>query len=176
MSAIGEKKVRNGAIKAWAAGNWFLLALPLLLAVSVLFTRTNDWRGAPGAGEAVTLFDWAVTVPFLYFLCYRSKLGAKQMSLRLVGLACLGVWVASKLVPAGAQEILPHLTWPRWAGLAVLALVELRLLILVMKLACSGQASAEELARTSGVPPLLARLMLLEAAFWRAVWRLIRRR
>jgi hypothetical protein len=162
--------------RVWAKANWFLLALPLLLAVSWLFTRSIDWGSSARAAEAVTLFDWTVSIPLLYFLCYRHKVRGKAMAIRLLALACLGVWIASRLVPADAQALLPHLGWPRTAGLAVLALIELRLLVLALKLAFSGTASAEELAERSGAPPLLAKLMLLEARFWRAVWRLIRRR
>jgi hypothetical protein len=163
-------------IRAWATANWFLLVLPLLLAVSWLFTRSVDWGTSAGAAEAVTLFDWMVSIPLLYFLCYRRKVRGKAMAIRLAALACLGVWIASRFVPAEAQDLLPHLTWPRTAGLVVLALIELRLLVLALKMAFSGTASAEELAGRSGAPPLLAKLMLAEARFWQAVWRLIRRR
>jgi hypothetical protein len=162
--------------RAWAAGNWFLLVLPLLLGVSWLFTRSIDWQASARTGEAVTLLDWMVSIPLLYFLCYRHTVQGRAMAIRLLALACLGVWIASRLVPAEAQDLLPHLSWPRMAGLAVLALIELRLLVLALKLAFSGKASAEELAERTGAPPLLAKLMLLEARFWRAVWRLIRRR
>ena len=165
-----------GRAKQWGWGNWFLLLLPALFAVSYFSLQSGEWRNSPRAAEAVTLFDWTVSVPLLFFLCYRSQLTAQQMALRLLGLACLGVWVASWLVPVSAQVILPHLGWARLAGMAVLALLELRLLMLALKLAFSGEATADELARISGAPPLLAKLMLLEANFWRAVWRYIRRR
>jgi CDP-diglyceride synthetase len=138
--------------RTWAAANWFLLVLPLLLAVSWLFTRSVDWQSSARSAEAVTLFDWMVSIPLLYFLCYRDKVRGKAMAIRLLGLACLGVWIASRLVPAEAQGLLPHLSWPRMAGLAVLALIELRLLVLALKLAFSGNASAEELANAAALP------------------------
>jgi hypothetical protein len=160
----------------WSRANWFLLALPLLFAISFLVTRSVDWRVSGRTAEAVTLLDWTLSVPLLYFLCYRRKLGAKQMAVRLGALACLGIWVASQLVPSSSHQLLTHLSGPRMAGLAVLALIELRLLLLALKLAFSGGVQAEELAERSGAPPLLAKLMIIEAKFWRAVWRLIRRR
>jgi hypothetical protein len=162
--------------RSWATGHWFLLALPPLFAASWLFTRAVDWQASGRGAEAVVLFDWTVSVPLLYFLCYRRRLPARAMAIRLVALACLGIWIASWLVPVSAQEILRHLGWPRLAGLALLALLEARLLLLALKLAFSGDSSAEELAERTGAPPLLARLMLLEARFWRALWRLIGRR
>jgi hypothetical protein len=163
-------------VRRWAAANWFVPAFALLLGISWLFTRSVDWGRSAAAAEAVTLFDWAVTVPLLYFLCYRRTLKPWIMAVRLLALACLGVWIAGSLVPSAAQILLPHLSWPRTLGLAVLMLVELRLILLALKLAFEGKASAEELADRSGAPPWLARLMLLEARFWRAVWRLISRR
>ena len=163
-------------VRRWASENWFLVALPVLLGISWSFTRSVDWRMSPGAAETVTLMDWVVTVPALYFLCYRRKLSSFAMTVRLLALVCLGIWIASRLVPVAAQELLPHLGWPRSIGLGVLAFLELRLLFLALKLAFSGKADAEELARTSGAPPLLAKLMLIEARFWKAVWRLIKRR
>ena len=165
-----------GRAKEWASGNWFLLLLPALFATSFFLLQSAEWRQSPRMVEAVTLFDWTVSVPLLFFLCYRSKLNAKQMVWRLLGLACLGVWLATWLVPAPDQTILPHLSWARTAGMAVLVLVELRLLVLALKFAFSGEATADELARKAGVPPLLAKLMLIEANFWRAVWRFISRR
>jgi hypothetical protein len=148
----------------------------MLLVVSFLFTRSVDWQRWGRTAEAVTLFDWMITVPALYFLCYRSTLSVKAMALRLIALACLGVWIASWLVPAAAQEVLPNLSWPRTVGLAALALIELRLLVLALKLAFSDRADAETLTQRTGAPPVLAKLMLLEARFWKAVWTLVRRR
>lgn len=162
------------ATREWAAANWFLLALPILGAVSFAVARSVP--PADPMIEAVTLFDWVVTIPLLYFLCYRRSLAPRQMALRLLALACLGVWAAGQVLPLSAQAMLPHLGWPRMAGLAVLALIELRLLVLAVKFAFSARGSAEELAEKSGAPVFLAKLMLLEARFWRAVWKLIRRR
>ncbi|TFI59353.1 hypothetical protein E2493_05820 [Sphingomonas parva] len=160
------------ALKAWSSRHWFLLVLPVLLAISFAVTR----NAAGGPVELVTLIDWCVSVPLLYFLCYRNRLSGWQMALRLLAIACAGLWVAGRLVPAAAQEILPQLGWLRGLGLAAIALVELRLLVLGVRLAFSGSADAAQLSARTGAPPFLARLMLLEARFWRWVWRLIRRR
>jgi hypothetical protein len=162
--------------REWVVGNWFLVLLPALFAISFFFTRSVDWGGTGGMAEAVTLFDWCVSIPFLYFLCYRKKLPARQLILRLLALACLGIWVATLLVPAAYQEILPQLSWPRRAGLAILVLIELRVLVAALRIVFSGTATAAELSQGIGIPPLIARMMMAEARFWRAVWRLIRGR
>lgn len=162
------------AAKDWAAANWFLLLLPFLALIS--FSVARSAPPADPAIEAVTLFDWLVAIPLLYFLCYRRILAPRQMVLRLLALACLGVWAASQVLPTAAQEILPHLGWPRMAGLAVLALIEIRLLVFALRFAFSAAGNADELAEKSGAPVFVAKLMLLEVRFWRAVWKLIRRR
>ena len=115
-------------------------------------------------------------VPSLYVLCYRRTLATKALFLRMIGLACLGIFVASKLVPAATQTLLPYLTWPRTAGLAVLALVELKLMIELIRLVFGGKGSTTEIAKRTGAPPALVRLMALEARFWKSVWRFVLRR
>ena len=84
--------------------------------------------------------------------------------------------VVSWLVPLEAQAVVPHLSWARTAGLVVLALVELRLLVAAFRIAFSGTGNAADIEKASGAPPLLAKLMLIEARFWRAVWKIIRGR
>ena len=166
----------QSALKGWAASNWFVLALPLLAAVSYLLTRTTVWREDGLIVEAVTLFDWCVTVPLLYALCYGRTQKATRLAVRMLALACLGVWIAARLVPSVEQVLLAELGWARAAGLAVLVLLELRLMFAVIRLAFSGTATAEQIAERSGAPRFIARLLLLEARFWRALWRLLRGR
>lgn len=162
------------ASREWAASNWFLLLLPVVLLGEWGFSRLVPWSD-PGFAEAAMLFDLCIFVPLLYALCYRKVLPPRQLLLRTAGLACLGIFIASKLVPAEAQVVLPHLSWARIAGLAVLALIELRLMVELMKLVFACGSTAEDIASRSGMPPWVARLMLLEARFWKAVWKLIRR-
>jgi hypothetical protein len=166
----------QSAVKGWAAGNWFLLALPFLFLASFMLAATSDWARDVRTLEAVIVFDWCVAVPTLYALCYRGRVPLRHLLLRLLALACLGVWVAAQLVPAASQTFLAELGPARAIGLAVLVLIELRLIAAVIGLAFSGAATAEQIAEKSGAPPFLARLLLLEARFWRAVWRLIRGR
>lgn len=160
-------------LRAWAGANWFWLLLPVAAAVTLLFRGALDWPREGRMGEAVLLFDWCVTIPALYAWCYWRQLSGRQLALRLLGLACLGVWVASHAVPPSSQALLPTLGWARTAGLIALAIIELRLVFAAMKLLFSPGATAEQVAEKSGAPPFIARLMVLEARFWRAVWRFV---
>jgi hypothetical protein len=125
--------------------------------------------------EAAVLFDLCLFIPALHFLCYRRKLALKPLLIRTAALAFLGVYIASWLIPREAQSLLAELGWARTAGFVVVALIELRLVFLALKLVFGGRASADEIAERTGAPPWIARLMLIEARFWKWVWRWIRR-
>jgi hypothetical protein len=118
----------------------------------------------------------AVPVLLLYVLCYRNKVARGQLVLRAVALACLGIYAATYLVPEPVQAILPQLGVLRIAGLAVLMLIELRLLIAAIRIVWGRDGSVEQVQAASGAPAWIARLMVMEARFWKRLWRLIRRR
>lgn len=165
----------NVGMSLWLRRNWFLPLLACLLAIELAFTRSIDWS-RPRMPEAAVLFDLCLFIPALHFLCYRRRLALKPLLIRTAALAFLGVYIASKLIPPEAQSLLAELSWARTAGLVVIALIELRLLLLALKLVFGGRATADEVAAQTGAPPWIARLLLLEARFWKWLWRCIRRR
>src|SRR3546814_288093 len=79
------------------------------------------------------------------------------------------LWVAAKLVPVDSQLIIPYLSWLRYAGLAILLLIEIRLALILFKLVFKPDTTESQL-QESGMPPLLAKAALLEARFWRWVF------
>lgn len=155
--------------------HWFVPLALLLLAVEAMFVRSVDWsRG--GVAEGVVLFDMAVTIPVLYVLCYRHQLPWRALVLRAAALACLGICLASWLVPAPARQLVDELAWLRTAGLVTLALIELRLVVAAIRLVFGGRADVAAMAAKTGAPEWIARLMLLEARLWKALWRWLRGR
>jgi hypothetical protein len=100
----------------------------------------------------------------------------KQLVLRTVALVCLGIYIATYLVPEPLQALLPQLGPLRIAGLAVLVLIELRLLIAALRIVWGSNGSVEQVQAASGAPAWIARLMVMEARFWKWLWSLIRRR
>jgi len=161
-------------LSGWLRRNWFLPLLAVLLAIEFAFARTTIWATDPVA-EAVILFDLCLFVPGLYVLCYRRTVALKPLLLRTAALAGSGLYIASWLMPADAQRLIAELSWARTAGLVMLVLVELWVMAKLVRLVFGGEASAEQLAGRHGVPQWVARLMLLEARFWKAVWRFLRR-
>jgi len=160
---------------SWVRANWFFALVPPLLLIEWLVVRSiGAEMGA--AVEAVVLFDLCVFMPLLHVICYRNALPLRQLILRTIGLFFLGVYISSYLVPEPLQKVLPQLGWARVIGLAVLATIEFGLLIAVLRLVWRPGATAEQVQAASGAPEWLAKLMLLEARFWRAVWAFIRGR
>ena len=153
--------------------HWFVPAFALIL--GALWLAARDSMFMADGGEAAILADLCLTAPILYVLCYRRRHSPLQLGLRALALACLGIWLASWIIPAPDQAFLTRLAPLRVAGLIVLALVELRLLVAMIRLVFGRETSADEVSRVTGAPRFVAGLMLIEARFWKAVWRLIRR-
>ena len=162
------------AVRERLGAHWFVPVFALIL--GALWLAARDSMFMAGGGEAAILADLCLTAPILYVLCYRRRLPALQLGIRALALACLGIWIGSWIVPESDQSLLTRLAPLRAAGLLVLALIELRLLVAMVRLVFGPETSSDEVSRATGAPPFLARLMLLEARFWKAVWRLIRRR
>ena len=163
------------AARDWLRSNWFAVAVPLLLLVEWLVIR--DMGGEMGRFlEIVVLFDLCVFMPLLYVLCYRRTVPLRQLVLRTVALVCLGIYLATYLVPEPLQALLPQLGPLRIAGLAVLMLIELRLAIAAIRIVWGRDGSVEQVQAASGMPAWMAKLMVLEARMWKRLWQLIRRR
>ncbi len=168
--------MRSDALTSWMLRHWFLLLLPILAAAAIGLAATIDWRRDGRMAELALLFDACVSLPVLYFLCYRGTMSGGKMALRLIGLACLGIWLATWLVPDQSESLLTQFGWFRTVGIAFLVIFELRLIVGAIRMAFFGRVTADEMATVSGAPPLIAKMMLLEARFWRWVWRTIRGR
>lgn len=162
--------MQNGA--RFAREHWFYLVLPILLGFALNFRATYPWAKQPAFGEATTLFDWCLFVPLLYAICYR-QMPRRALALRTLAIVCGGVWIAGKIVPDSAQIILGQWGWLRGIGVAALVLAEGAALIAVMRVAFGAAPDPKQLEQ-QGVPPLLAKLMLAEARFWRWVWARLR--
>jgi len=168
--------MRIERLRQWSGDNWFLLVLPLLGLAAWLMSRSIAWRSGGDGLEAALLIDACLTIPLLYLLCYGKRLPAWQLALRMIGLACAGIYLISYLVPAEAQRLLPHFEAARWVGLALIIAFELWLFVTAIRLVFRAGTTAEQVQAATGAPPLLAKLLLLEARFWKWVARLFWRR
>lgn len=151
-----------------ARTHWFYLVLPVLLGIAWSFHLTHPWSDQPRFGELTALFDWCLFVPFLYAICYR-KMPKRAVAIRTVALMCGGLWIAGKIVPDSAETILAQWGWLRGVGLAMVALAEVAALITVLRIAFGSAPDPQELERQR-MPPLVIKMILAEARFWRWVW------
>ena len=168
--------MRSAQARQWSANNWFVLVAPLLFVLAWFIGRSTAWAQEGAAVEAALLVDATITLPLLYALCYARSLPLWQLAVRMVGIACLGIYLVSYLVPPGSQSLLPSFAWARTVGFALLCLIELRLLITGIRMVFKSDVTAEQLTAATGAPPLLAKLMLLEARMWKGLARFLRGR
>jgi hypothetical protein len=85
-----------------------------------------------------------------------------------LSVACVGLWLATTFV-AGLED----LRWLRYTLMAVLAVVEIRILIGIYRVVFTAKSNAEVTERiaATGLPAPLAKLVAWEARFWRRLFR-----
>ena len=161
---------RARAFPTWLKANWFLVAAALVVASDILALGTQNWA-SPRLLEIGLLSDLAVVVPGLYIACYWRK--GKPTLLRAVALASLGFWSVSKLVPESGQFLIPSL-WPvRYAALAVLLVIEVKVMLAMYRSVFGGASRhrvVESLQAQTGMPAWAAKLAAAEAAFWHTAY------
>jgi len=163
----------NHNVRPLIINHWFLVLAPLVVLVNAFVASGGPITGLVEFG---LLFDLVVLLPVLYFVCYRKrKSGA---AIRAVGLACLGVWVATKLIPEADRALLTYIQPLRYVGLAVLVLLELAVIRLVFVSLSSGDTATEAARKAkehSEMPAWVAKLLAWEAGLWRRMFFSIKR-
>ena len=151
--------------------NWFITVSFIVLlgnAAVLYFDGLQPIR----LTELGLIFDLAILLPSLYLICYRKQ--GKKAIVRAVGLACLGIWVVSKIIPEQDHMILEQVSVLRYVGLGVLFLIELRIMIAIFKSIFSSEDSFEsnrDLAISeTDMPEWVAKIMTWEVNFWRKMW------
>lgn len=151
--------------------NWFYPLAVVLIMLAWVISLVSLERLSSGAGpgfEIALLADVFVTLPVLYWLCFRKSHSPAKLVLGIIAVVCSGLWLAGYSVPTAEQRILPQLSWLRYAGLAIVIGFEVRLAALVIRMVWRPQVKMADLA-AEGVPPLIAKLMLREVRFWKWV-------
>lgn len=154
---------------------FFLIALPLAIAIEWAFARSLDWSAYPRS-EWVALIDLCVFMPVLYLAAFASELTRKARLLRCIGIAGIGLFAASLIVPEPNQFIIGELSTLRKAAMVGILAVEGWILWKVIGAVYRRNADAKALERDFAMPEWIAKLMVLEAKFWKAVWQFVRRK
>ncbi len=158
------------------AANWFFPVALLLFAAVWSLSKTAgalsqaDWPQL----EAALIADALLTLPALYWLCFRKRHGKGKMFLGVIAVICSSLWLAGLIVPPAEQDLLQRAAWLRYFGLAVIFLIEARIAVLAFRAIWRPETKVADL-EAHGVPPIMAKLMLLEARFWRWVFSAFRK-
>lgn len=156
--------------------HWFFVAAVLVIGVNSAIAFTDTWD-APRLLEAGMLFDLAVVVPALYWWCYRKT--GKTIWPRVIALVCLGIWAAGHLVPDQHHSLLSDLSGLRYAGLAVLVLLELKLVFAMYRAAFGtseqAQRKLEEAFDDAALPPWAQRIVKWEVGVWKKIGTALKR-
>jgi hypothetical protein len=151
---------------SWIKANWFVAAAVLLLGtdLSVLLLPNG---ASPRLLEFGLLSDLCIVLPGMYLACYWRK--GKRTVLRAIAFASIGFWTSSKLLPESGQFLIQQL-WPvRYVALAVIVLIEFKVMLAVYRAVFSGasrQKAASMLEKQSGMPAWAAKLAAAEASWW----------
>lgn len=154
---------------------FFLIAFPLAIAIEWAFARTLDWAAYPRS-EWVALFDLCVFMPLLYLAAFSSELTRKARVLRCLGIAGIGLFAASFIVPEANQFVIGELSTLRSSAMVGIVAFEAWIMWKVIGAVYRHNADAKTLEREFAMPEWIARLMVLEAGFWKAVWAFVRRK
>lgn len=153
--------------------HWFFVVALIVFAIDLYAGLAA--RGAfDRVVEAGLLFDLVVLIPCLYWFCYRQR--GRAAVVRAAALACLGIWVALKLVPEPERDLLVYVAPFRYVGLAALVWLELVVMAAIYKSIFKGGSVNEAMQHVpADMPRWVARLLALEARFWLKVWRSLKR-
>jgi hypothetical protein len=154
---------------------FFLIALPLAVAIEWAFARSLDWSAYPRS-EWVALFDLCIFMPLLYLAAFSSELARKAHLLRALGIAGIGLFASNFVVPGPNQYIIGELSALRNAAMIGILAFEGWLLWKVIGAVYRQNADAKTLEREFAMPEWIAKMMVLEAQFWKAVWQFLRRK
>lgn len=153
-------------------GYWFYWLLPIWMLAAWQVSLTPEAIADPIITERVFLIDAAIFLPTLYFFYLRTRVALKAAILRSLALGAAGISFAAWLMPEGTGQVLPLLSWLRWTALPLIIAIELAAFVALMRYLYGSEPREEELVR-QGIPPLVVKLLLMEARFWKRVFRFL---
>ena len=154
---------------------YFATLLPLALLIEGVFTATLDWSAYPRS-EWVPLLNLCVFLPLVYLAFFSSGAPLKTRIVHAMAIAGLGLLAAKMMVPEANQFVIGYLSEVRGALLVVILAVEGFVFWKVLQALYKTGADAKASERDFAMPPFVAKLLVMEAKFWKAVWGFFRRK
>lgn len=153
-------------------GYWFYGLLAFCLIGAWQLSLTPETLADPITTERVFLVDFALLLPLIYFAYLRTRVALKAAILRSLALGAAGISYAAWLMPEGTGQVLPFLSWLRWTALPFVIAIELAAFVALMRYLYGSEPHEEELIK-QGIPPVIVKLLLMEARFWKSVFRFL---
>lgn len=153
-------------------GYWFYWLLVPCLFSAWQLSITPQTLADPLTTERVFLADFALLLPLLYFAYLRTRVTLKAAILRSLALGAAGISYSAWLMPEGTGQVLPFLSWLRWTALPLIIALELAAFVALIRYLYGSEPKEEELIE-QGMPPLMVKLLLTEARFWKRVFRFL---
>ncbi len=154
---------------------FFLLVVPLVLAIEWSVASSVDWRAYPRI-EWAALADMCLVLPLIYFAFFSSKLEIKARLIRTAGISGLGMFAVQFIVPEANQFVTPYLAQLRNTLIVFVIIFEGWVLYKLAQAVFKRDADARTLERDFAMPEWIAKLMLVEARFWKTVWSFFKRK
>jgi hypothetical protein len=154
---------------------FFLLVLPIAIAIEWAFASWHDW-GAYPRSEWVALVDLCLFMPLVYFTLFATELSIKARLLRCIAIAGIGLFAASFIVPEANQFVVGKLSDVRNALLVFVLAFEGWVFWKLINAVYRKDADVNQLHNDFAMPQWMAKLLILEARFWKAVIGFFRRK
>lgn len=151
---------------------WFYCMLALCFFSAWQLSMMPESLADPITTERVFLVDFALLLPFFYFLYLRRRVPLKAAIIRSLALGAAGISFAAWLMPDGTGQVLPFLSWLRWIALPLVLVIEAAAFVALMRYVYGSDPQEAELVK-QGMPPVIVKLLLMEARFWKRVFRLL---
>lgn len=158
----------DSSASSWFRLNWFYPPAIAIVLGDVGAIHFQEWD-SDRLLEVAVLFDLAVVLPLLYLWCYRARGNATLLP--ALALCSFGIWAAGYLIPDEQQNVLDSIGWLRTLAMAVLVIVEIRILAQFYSAIFCSDKTLDEIARKvaedANLPQWLTRLLALEARMLR---------
>lgn len=156
-----------------AARHWIAAVPPLLVFAA---WRTGVLDGASTGLRAGFLAFTCVLLPIAYHLSTRSGSKGAVAPVRSLGLALGAISLNGWLLFDRSDPVFRPFAYEQWLLVALVVAIEVRVTAMILSSVFRANPDEAAIAERAGLPRFVARLMILEANFWRAVYRFLSRR
>ena len=115
-------------------------------------------------------------MPLVYLTLFTTELSFKARMLRCLAIAGIGLFAASMIVPEANQFVIGELSALRSFLLVFILAFEGWIFWKIINAVYRKDADAKQLEQDFAMPEWMAKLMVLEARFWKSVFEWFKRK